>query len=347
MHHASASIGVAIFKGKELSDGELLKRADVAMFEAKELGRNRVCLYNKKRQVLISSKTAIAEDLRSALGKNELSLYYQPQVNTDGKVCGAEALLRWLPPGKDPVSPGVFIPIAEETGLIIRIGEWVLHTACQHILQLPKMGLPDDFAIAVNISARQFSDDDFLEKIRAIIESYGIATNRLKLELTESCLVQDMRRAQRILEALQAMGLHTELDDFGTGYSSLTSLKNLPLNTLKVDKSLIHGIGVDRRDEAIVKAAIAMAKALSLNVIGEGVETWPQNDFVIGEGCGILQGFLHARPMTFDDFKAFLAKNQEEHRPRMSKLNAGRRSGRIPENQIAVRPDMRIVTAAG
>ncbi len=347
VHHASASIGVAIFKGRKLPEGELLKRADVAMFEAKELGRNRVCLYNKKRQVLISSKTALAEELRGALANDELSLYYQPQVNTDGKVCGAEALLRWLPPGKDPVSPGVFIPIAEETGLIIRIGEWVLHTACQHILQLPVDKLPENFAIAVNISARQFSDDDFLDKIRATIEKYRIENKRLKLELTESCLVQDMGRAQRILEALQSMGLHTELDDFGTGYSSLTSLKNLPLNTLKVDKSLIHGIGVDRRDEAIVKAAIAMARALGLKVIAEGVETRPQNDFLISEGCEILQGFLHARPMTFDDFVAFCALNHEEHRPRLSRLNTGKWPGPLQESKITGRSGMRIVNAAG
>ncbi len=313
VHHASASIGVAIFRDKELPDGELLKQADVAMFEAKELGRNRVCIYNKKRQDLISSKTAIAAKLRRALVNNELSLYYQPQVNNVGKVCGAEALLRWHPPGEDPISPGIFIPIAEETGLIMKIGEWVLNAACQHILELSVNQLPDDFAIAVNISARQFSDDDFLTKLRATINHHKIDTKRLKLELTESCFVQDMSRAQHILETLRSMGLHTELDDFGTGYSSLTSLKNLPLNTLKIDQSLIQGIGVDKRDEAIVKAAIAMAKALKLNVIAEGVETWPQNDFLISEGCEIVQGFLHSRPLTFEHFIAFIVTNHKIH----------------------------------
>ena len=314
VHHASASIGAAIFTGKELSDGELLKRADVAMFEAKELGRNRVCLYNKKRQVLISSKTAISGDLRRALTNNELSLYYQPQVNRDGRLCGAEALLRWMPPGKQSISPGIFIPIAEETGLIITLGEWVLDTACRNILELPLHKLSSDFAIAVNISARQFSDDNFPAKIKATLDHYKVDTNRLKLELTESSLVQDISRAQRILEALRAMGLHIELDDFGTGYSSLTSLKNLPLNTLKVDKSLVHGIGVDKRDEAILKAAIAMAKALKLNVIAEGVENWLQNDFLLKEGCEALQGFLYARPMAFDSFVGFIDQNNELHR---------------------------------
>ncbi len=313
VHHASASVGVTLFKGKQQSVGELLQRADVALFEAKELGRNCVCLYNKKRQELISSRTAIAGNLRRALANEELSLYYQPQVNNVGKVCGAEALLRWFPEGKDPISPGIFIPIAEETDLIIPIGEWVLNTACQHILELPLEKLADDFAIAVNISARQFSDDDFLTKIQETIARYNIDTKYLKLELTESCLVKDLGRAQRILEALRSMGLHIELDDFGTGYSSLTSLKNLPLNTLKVDMTLVHGIGVDSRDEAIVMAAVAMAKALKLSVIAEGVETKQQNDFLIGEGCDLLQGYFHARPMAFNKFSEFLGQNLELH----------------------------------
>jgi len=321
VHHASASIGVALFKGNDLSDGELLKRADVAMFEAKELGRNRVCVYNKERQVLISSKTAIAGDLRKALENDELSLHYQPQVNSSGIVCGAEALLRWLPPGKDPISPGIFIPIAEETGLIITIGEWVLDTACRYILALPLDKIPDDFAVAVNISARQFSDDDFPAKVKATIKRHNIDTKRLKLELTESSLVSDINRARRILEDLRAMGLHIELDDFGTGYSSLTSLKHLPINTLKIDKSLVHGIGVDKRDEALLKAAIAMANALKLNIIAEGVETTPQNDFLIKEGCQVIQGFLHARPMPFDEFIVFLDHHNELSRQQLLKIS--------------------------
>jgi EAL domain-containing protein (putative c-di-GMP-specific phosphodiesterase class I) len=326
-----------------LSDGELLKRADVAMYEAKELGRNCVCLYNKRRQVLISSKSAIAGDLRRALANDELSLHYQPQVNSAGEVCGAEALLRWFPPGKDPISPGIFIPIAEETGLIITIGEWVLNTACQHILELPINKLPDNFAIAVNISVRQFSDDDFLEKIRATIVRYNIDTKRLKLELTESSLVKDLGRAQRMLEALRAMGLHIELDDFGTGYSSLTSLKNLPLNTLKVDKSLVHGIGVDTRDEAILMAAVAMAKALKLNVIAEGVETKLQNDFLIGKGCDLLQGFLHARPMTFDRFVDFLGQNIDLHKRHLAKIKTVKKfiqeSNNVPLAGVGISDD--------
>jgi EAL domain-containing protein (putative c-di-GMP-specific phosphodiesterase class I) len=190
--------------------------------------------------------------------------------------------------------------------LIVAIGEWVLETACKDIFDLSFNKLPDDFAIAVNVSARQFSDDNFLEKVKATIARNNIDAKRLKIELTESCLVLDMERAQHVLDALQAMGVHTELDDFGTGYSSLTSLKNLPLNTLKVDMSLVHGIGIDLRDEALLKASIAMANALKINVIAEGVETRLQNDFLLREGCKVFQGYLHGRPMQFEKFVEML-----------------------------------------
>jgi diguanylate cyclase (GGDEF)-like protein/PAS domain S-box-containing protein len=310
IHHASASIGIALFCDNQVCEGELLKRADVAMFEAKELGRNRVCLFRKERQAIINSKTKIADELQYALHQNELSLYYQPQVNTAGNPCGAEALLRWMPHGRPTVSPATFIPIAEETGMILAIGEWVLESACQHINQLNLHNLPSDFAVAVNISARQFSDEDFLEKVKEIIARHDINTSRLKLELTETCLMHDLERGKTVLNSLREMGLHIELDDFGTGYSSLNSLKHLPLDTLKLDGSLIHEIEGDVRDAAIIRAAIAMAKALSLTVIAEGVETLQQSAFLIEEGCDVLQGYFHGRPMPFSDFKQYL----EQHR---------------------------------
>ncbi|WP_136810272.1 putative bifunctional diguanylate cyclase/phosphodiesterase [Desulfosediminicola flagellatus] len=308
VHHASASLGVALFHGNELCESELLKRVDVAMYEAKELGRNQVCLFRNERLAQISSHSAISSKLQHALDNNELSLYYQPQMDADGLPCGAEGLLRWLPPGNAPISPGTFIPIAEETGLIIPIGEWVLETACKNITELSRYQLPPDFALAVNISARQFTDKDFLNKVQAIIARNNIDTRRLKLELTESCLVQNMERGSQILSTLREMGLHIELDDFGTGYSSLNSLKRLPLDTLKLDGSLIREIEGDSRDEAILRAAIAMGKALSLTIVAEGVETLQQNDFLINEGCDVLQGYYHARPMHFESFIEFLSK---------------------------------------
>ena len=310
VHHASASIGVAMFQGDGRDSGELLKRADVAMFEAKDLGRNRVCFFTEQRQAVINSRTAMAHDMQRALDNNEFSMHYQPQVSITGAMCGAEALIRWYPPDKDPISPGTFIPVAEDTGLIIPIGEWVLRTVCRHVLNFGFYNLPEGFAVAVNISARQFSDDDFLEKVAETLHRTGVETQRIKLELTESCLIHDLERGIENLTKLREMGLRIELDDFGTGYSSLNSLKNLPLDTIKLDASLIRGIEGDIRDAAIIRAAIAMGKALSLTVIAEGVETVEHNDFLVKEGCDVLQGYLHAKPLPYRTFLTYL-RNQE------------------------------------
>lgn len=307
MHHVSASIGVVVFLDKDLSVSELLKRADLAMYEAKDLGRNRVCLFNKKRQSLVYQRNAIANDLKFALQHNEFSLFLQPQLSAFMELGGAEALLRWNPPGRVSIPPGEFIPVAEQTGLILPIGEWVLERTCQHIVELCQYPLPADFAVAVNISARQFSDNRFVEKVKKIISSNRVDIRRLKLELTESCLFQDLERGQLILAELCEMGLHIELDDFGTGYSSLNSLKILPLSTIKLDKSLIQAIEAkDVRGKAIVRAAVAMAKAMSMKIIAEGVESEVQKDFLIQEGCDLLQGYLFARPMPFNDFVQYL-----------------------------------------
>ncbi|MBU1195269.1 MAG: EAL domain-containing protein [Proteobacteria bacterium] len=306
IHHASASVGVALFKGGLKDVSELLKRADVAMYEAKDLGRNRVCFYNEVRQAVIDKNSKLAHDMQLAINNQEFELFLQPQVDAQGRLCSAEALIRWMPPGKDPVSPGAFIPVAESTGLIIPIGEWVLETACSYLLNLSSGSLPEDFSIAVNISARQLNDDLFIEKVRKIITEKKVDTRRLKFELTETSLVQDLHRGNAILTELRDMGLSIELDDFGTGYSSLNALNNLPLNTLKIDRSLVNGVESDKSSSAIVRAVIAMAKAMSLTTIAEGVETQFQRDFLISEGCDILQGFLYARPMPYDDFIKFV-----------------------------------------
>ncbi|MEE4242505.1 MAG: EAL domain-containing protein [Desulfopila sp.] len=306
VHHASASIGVTLFQDNRLSEGELLKRADVAMYEAKDYGRNRVCLYNEERQSVINRRTAMASAMQQALENDEFSLFFQPQISADGSICGAEALLRWFPPGKEPVMPGDFIPVAEDTNFIQPLGEWVLQEACRCISALDGFVLPDSFAIAVNISARQFSEECFVDKVRSLISENAVNVRRLKFELTESCLVQDLDRGHVILSALREMGIHMELDDFGTGYSSLHALNNLPLSTLKIDGSLIHGLEEEPRGKAIVRAAIAMAKAMALNIVAECVETEQQKDFLIEEGCDMLQGFLFARPMSFADFERYL-----------------------------------------
>lgn len=314
VHHASASVGVALFKGGRMGVSELLKRADVAMYEAKDLGRNRVCFYSEVRQAIIDRNSELAHDMRLALDADEFALYLQPQLSCDGKLCGAEALIRWIPPGKDPISPGAFIPVAESTSLILPIGEWVLKKACSYLIRLADYPLPENFSIAVNISARQFNDELFVQKVQNIISEKKVDTHRLKLELTETSLVQDMDRGKMILSALRDMGLSIELDDFGTGYSSLNALNHLPLNTLKIDRSLVNGAESDKSSKAIVRAVIAMAKAMSLTIIAEGVETVEQQDFLISEGCDILQGFLYARPMPYNEFVDYMTSYVAENK---------------------------------
>ncbi len=309
IYHSSASLGVLLFNGEDKSASELLKRADVAMYEAKELGRNCVRFYSVKRQAEINKMSALAHDLKLALKNQEFSIYLQPQLSSSGRICGAEALLRWIPPGKNAVPPGKFIEIAEKTGLIIPLGEWVLEKTCTCLLDLKKQSLPDDFALAVNISARQFDDRDFTKKVETILSKTGIDTRRLKFELTESCLIHDMARGLSILTDLCRMGLCIELDDFGTGYSSLNSVSSLPLSALKIDRSLINGIEAEGSNKAILRAVIGMAKAMSLKTVAEGVETRKQRNFLVKEGCDVFQGYFYAKPMPYEDFINYLEMN--------------------------------------
>ena len=261
VHHTSASVGVAIFRGKDRDETEVLKHADVAMYEAKDLGRNRICFYSKARQAIVDTRSAMAVDIKTGLDNGEFCLYLQPQVLNDGTLCGAEALLRWFPRNKPPVSPESFISVAESTGLILPLGEWVLKEACTIVMDLERYRLPENFALAVNISALQFADENFIKTVKQVFDETGAPPLRLKFELTETSLVQDMHRAGKIMKELRGMGLQVELDDFGTGYSSLNSIKNLPLTALKLDASLIHGIETDEAGRAIVRAALAMARA--------------------------------------------------------------------------------------
>ncbi len=308
VHYSSTSVGVTLFHGKDQNESQVLKRADVAMYEAKDRGRNRICLYSEERQAMVNSKTAMAMDMKTGLDHDEFRLFLQPQVSKTGVLCGAEALLRWFPPDRSPVSPAEFIPMAESTGLILPLGEWVLKQACIHAMNLEKFELPDDFAIAVNISALQFGDKKFIETVKRVFDQTGAVSRRLKFELTETSLVQDMDRARSVMEELRNMGLGVELDDFGTGYSSLNSIKNLPLTALKLDASLINDIETEETSKAIVRAALAMAQAMTLQTVAEGVETQDQMDFLVGEGCDIIQGYLFAKPMPYDDFVAYAVR---------------------------------------
>ena len=308
VHHTSASVGVALFQGSDRDESEILKQADVAMYEAKDLGRNRICFYSQARQTIVDTRSAMAVDIKTGLDNDEFSLYLQPQVLKSGVLCGAEALLRWLPSGKPPVSPGTFIPVAENTGLILPLGAWVLKQACTIVTDLEQYQLPENFALAVNISALQFAEENFIETVKQVFDDTGASPSRLKFELTETCLVQDINRARNIMKKLRSMGLQVELDDFGTGYSSLNSIKNLPLTALKIDASLIRDIEKDESSRAIVRAALAMARAMSLKTIGEGVETGSQMEYLVTEGCDMIQGYLFAKPMPYEEFISYLGR---------------------------------------
>ncbi|MFW5723188.1 MAG: putative bifunctional diguanylate cyclase/phosphodiesterase [Halochromatium sp.] len=309
-YQTSVSIGISFFEDRSLSADDLLQQADIGMFQAKESGRNCIRPFTEQRLLAIQSRTSLLQELRQALQQQEFLLYYQPQFYPDGRIYGVEVLLRWQSPSRGLVSPGHFIPLAEDTGLIVPIGEWVLNAACEHVRQLRPFVLPEAFSVSINISPRQFSDPGFLSKVEQVLASHAEAARFLSVELTENALFVDMEHAVEILEQLRRMGIGIELDDFGTGYSSLSYLKRLPLDVLKLDGSLVKESTGDASDAAIVRAVIAMAKTLSLTIIAEGVETQAQRDFLAREGCDVLQGYLLARPMPFDELRAMLAAEQ-------------------------------------
>ncbi len=305
-HHTSSSIGVCMFSGFEITQDELLKRADAAMYQAKSNGRNTLCFYDPDMQSVFESKAHIQNELRSALDLNQLSLHYQFQVDINKAVIGVEALLRWNKPGVGMVPPDEFIPIAEETGLILPFGLWVIETACRQLKLWEKTEYGKNLRLAINVSAKQFRQLSFVKDLKNILEKTGANANLLKIELTESVVVGDLMDAALKMQELRALGVHFSLDDFGTGYSSLIYLKKLPLTQIKIDQSFVRDIAVDTSDAEIVKAIVLMAQALDFNVIAEGVETEAQFDLLCQYGCMEFQGFLFSRPVEIDALNALL-----------------------------------------
>ncbi|MBU0500123.1 MAG: EAL domain-containing protein [Gammaproteobacteria bacterium] len=295
-HHLSASIGITLFCSRGQVVETLLQQAELALYQAKKDGSSNIRFFCASMQEVIDARTALEEGLRHALAKDELRLFYQPQVDYNGRPTGAEALLRWLPAGKPMVSPALFIPAAEESGLILPIGRWVLETACRQLALWGRDPATRDLQLAVNISAIQFHQPGFIDQVRAALDSSGADPSRLKLELTESLLVRELSNVIFTMRELKSIGVGFSLDDFGTGYSSLAYLKRLPLDQLKIDQSFVHGIPADPDDCAIAAAIIALGHSLRLDVIAEGVETEAQRDFLAGEGCTSYQGYLFARP---------------------------------------------------
>ena len=308
-HHSSSSIGITVFDNRQQSVGELLKRADLAMYQAKAAGRNTMRFFDPEMQAVISARAALETDLRQALPRDELQLYYQPQVDGARRTTGVEALLRWQHPRLGMVPPGNFITLAEESGLILPIGLWVLQTACAQLAQWATRIDAAHLAIAVNVSVRQFRQADFVSQVMAVLQRSGANPHRLKLELTESLMVDDMEVTIAKMTALKAEGVSFSLDDFGTGYSSLAYLKRLPLDQLKIDQSFVKDVLTDPNDAAIARTVVALAQSLGLSVIAEGVESEAQRSFLARHGCHACQGYLFSRPLPIDQLELFLQTN--------------------------------------
>ena len=306
-HRNTASIGVTLFGEQPETIDEPLKRADLAMYQSKNAGRNAVHFFNPRMHTLMTERAALEKGLREALAHNQFTLHYQAQVTQAGDCIGSEALLRWQHPQRGFVSPAEFIPVAEETALILPLGHWVLETACSQLAVWATQPAMAHLTVAVNVSPRQFHQPDFVSQVLASLEQTGANAHRLKLELTEGLLVANIEDVITKMTALKAAGVGFSLDDFGTGYSSLAYLKRLPLEQLKIDQSFVRDILIDPNDAAIAKMVIVLAESLGLSVIAEGVETEAQRDFLAAQGCNAYQGYLFSRPLAAEGFDAFVA----------------------------------------
>jgi predicted signal transduction protein with EAL and GGDEF domain len=307
-HHSTASIGITLLEKNQDGIDDLLKRADLAMYQAKAAGRNTLRFFDPEMQAIVTRRAAMEADLRDAVLESQLVLYYQVQVCEAGRPTGAEALLRWRHPQRGMVMPADFIPLAEDTGLILSMGLWVLKTACLQLVAWA--GQPDlaHLTLAVNVSARQFHHVDFVNQVLQVLDETGANAQRLKLELTESLLVHDIEDVIVKMNALRSTGVGFSLDDFGTGYSSLSYLKRLPLAQLKIDRGFVTDILTDSNDASIAKMVIALADSMGLEVIAEGVETQAQKEFLAGLGCNAYQGYRYGVPAPLVDFEKSLTR---------------------------------------
>ncbi|MCP5419403.1 MAG: EAL domain-containing protein [Gammaproteobacteria bacterium] len=304
--YISASVGISCYPTDGNDAETLLKNADIALYRAKEEGRNLYQFFSTEMNERANETLIISNSLRQALERNEFLLEYQPCLDLASKrITSVETLIRWKHPQLGLISPVKFIPIAEETGVIVAIGEWVLRTACAQARGWQKAGLPP-LRLAINLSARQFRQPDLAQRIAEILEETGFPANALEVEITESMVMQDPRKTHQILLDLKAMGITVAIDDFGTGYSSLSYLKRFPIDYLKIDQSFVGDIPKDMDDMAITRAIVAMAKSLRLRVIAEGVETDEQHTFLSAEGCEEGQGFLFGRPQSPEDLERLL-----------------------------------------
>ena len=313
---STPSIGITMFGDKRENIDDLLKQADIAMYRAKESGRNTMRFFSPSLQVRLKARAAMEEDLRQGMQSDQFLLYYQPQMKGE-RLTGVEALLRWKHPKRGIVLPEEFIPLAEETGLILPLGNWVLETACRQIAAWGQRKETADITLAVNVSARQFRQPNFVDQVLTALDRSGADPRKLMLELTETLLVENIDEVIDKMTALKSHAVKFSLDDFGTGYSSLCYLKRLPLDELKIDRSFVRDVVLDASDRAIAQAVIALGRAMGLSVIAEGVETTEQRDFLTALDCHSYQGYLFGRPQPLEQFELLKGLSEKIARDRI------------------------------
>ncbi|OGS99784.1 MAG: hypothetical protein A3F73_13555 [Gallionellales bacterium RIFCSPLOWO2_12_FULL_59_22] len=307
-YHGTTSIGITLFRGQVKTMEEMLKRADVALYQAKSEGRNTVRFFDPAMQASVSARVALESDLRRAVTLEQFLLYYQPQVDSSGRLVGAEALVRWKHPERGMVSPAEFIPLAEESGLILPLGHWVMSTACEQLIAWAAQPETAHLTIAVNVSGRQFGLPTFVDEVLTLVDYYKIDPTKLKLEVTESLLLDNVDDVIAKMTMLKNRGISFSMDDFGTGYSSLSYLKRLPLYQLKIDQSFVRDVLTDPNDATIAKIIVSLAQSMNLVVIAEGVETEAQREFLELYGCHAYQGYLFSKPVPIEDFARLIEK---------------------------------------
>ena len=308
-YQCTASIGANLFLGHQTSQEELMKQADIAMYQAKKAGSNTLRFFDTDMQTAVNAHASMLSELRKALSGQQFHLYYQIQVDSSGRALGAESLIRWIHPERGMISPADFIPLAEETGLILPIGSWVLQTACAQLRQWQNNTLTRDLTLAVNVSAKQFQQADFVVGVQNALLASGANPSKLKLELTESTVLDNVEDVIIKMNEIKELGVTFSMDDFGTGYSSLQYLKHLPLDQIKIDQSFVRDITANENDVSIVQTIIAMTYVLDFDVIAEGVETKIQKEFLDQHGCHNFQGYLFGKPMPIDEFETLLKQN--------------------------------------
>jgi diguanylate cyclase (GGDEF)-like protein len=307
-YHCTCSIGISLFKDNQQSSEEIFKQADIAMQQAKKSGRNCLRFFDPQVQEMISARAQIERELRKAIERQQLQLHYQVQVDSTSRPTGAEALIRWVHPELGMVSPVQFIPLAEETGLILSIGLWVLETACARLKVWESDVQTRDLILSVNVSVKQFRQPQFAAQVEQVVRKHGINPNQLKLELTESMLMDDIETMISTMSTINKLGIRFSLDDFGTGYSSLSYLQRFSLDKLKIDQSFTMNMSENKDSENIVDAIIGLAKSLNLKTIAEGVETRQQLDMFKQKECDEVQGYYFSKPVPAPEFMALLKK---------------------------------------